>query len=406
MPQVAASPPPKRKGVVVLTNQLPPAHGGGAIAAFRYVQRNQTRQDLRFTLLAWMPLHLTQQIPEFVSVIRRPSARRSFRWISALLIVARLVCALARLRRSHQFLHLFTATPFALIVAVPIARFLRYKVVIEHSLRGTDDPETLQCAARGGQVKDKLHYHFLLRGHVWVPKSHILEQACAKVGGPRAMRIKRIPYGVDCQLYSPATRSEKLQLRRQLDLPTDATLVLFAGGLNRRKGIHLLARSFSRIAGAYPTAHLVIVGPSDKYADGALQEALTALQQQGALSQVTLRDGFATNINDYMRACDVFCLPSEREGLPIGIIEAMASAMLVVASDIPEISSSIITHLDNGLLFPLAQPTLLDATLILALSSIATTQQMRHKARVLATEHFSHEVVDAAYTRLYGELLT
>jgi glycosyltransferase involved in cell wall biosynthesis len=106
-----------------------------------------------------------------------------------------------------------------------------------------------------------------------------------------------------------------------------------------------------------------------------------------------------------MRACDVFVLPSVREGLPIAVLEAMASGLAVIASDIPEIAGSQITDGEEGLLFPTGDVEALHSRMGELVRNQSTRQSLASAARLRAEQEFSTVVVDRQYLTLYHELL-
>ena len=175
------------------------------------------------------------------------------------------------------------------------------------------------------------------------------------------------------------------------------------GSLNPRKGVHWLIDAFSRLPREYP-ARLVLLGPADKFPDYAasIRRAVGAANLDDRVTFVT---GGVTNVNEYMQASDVFVLPSVREGLPISILEAMASGLAIAASDIPEIADSQIESGSNGLLFPTGEVTEMAAVLGHLVRDPDERLRLGSRARERAETEFSDDIVDAQYRRLYAQLL-
>jgi glycosyltransferase involved in cell wall biosynthesis len=73
-------------------------------------------------------------------------------------------------------------------------------------------------------------------------------------------RILRIPNGVDVAAFEPATDDERKALRRRLDLPEDASIVVYTGRLVRYKGLIELVEAWPAIQSRHPEAQLVLVG--------------------------------------------------------------------------------------------------------------------------------------------------
>jgi D-inositol-3-phosphate glycosyltransferase len=125
--------------------------------------------------------------------------------------------------------------------------------------------------------------------------------------------------GVDSALFRPAASdTDRAALRERFGLPADRLLVLFVGRLVEKKGYDLL------LSAADPAYDLVFAG------DGSERRRLDGrpgVHHLGALPPVELADVY--------RACDVFALPSESEGFPLTVQEAMASGLPVVTTDDP-----------------------------------------------------------------------
>lgn len=159
-----------------------------------------------------------------------------------------------------------------------------------------------------------------------------------------AGRIEVIPNGTDLARFRPALEGERRELRRRLGFAPDEELVVFVGGfLNRRKGIDVLAAAWGLVAPRRPNARLVLVGPHhDAFAEaGEESEFLAgvrrALDDSGARDRVVLT-GAVENVEDYLRAADIFVFPSRREGMPNVVPEAFgcgAPAILAPFEGLP-----------------------------------------------------------------------
>jgi glycosyltransferase involved in cell wall biosynthesis len=93
-------------------------------------------------------------------------------------------------------------------------------------------------------------------------------------------------------------------------------------------------------------------------------------------------------VNGYLRRCDVFCLPSFSEGLPVSIMEAMAVGAPVVATaiaGIPELAA----HRETALTVPPGNVDALARALVLALSDLDLTDRLVDSARAAIDERHS-----------------
>lgn len=146
--------------------------------------------------------------------------------------------------------------------------------------------------------------------------------------------ISVIPNGVEVKPFEQITRETA---RRRLGINETEKIVLFVGSLYLIKGIRYLIEAMPRITQTEPNARLLLVG------DGEQRESLERLV--GTL-QLLGRVFFAgrvphDRVPTFMAASDLFVLPSLSEGLPIVILEAMAAALPIVATNVGGVPSIV-----------------------------------------------------------------
>ena len=145
-------------------------------------------------------------------------------------------------------------------------------------------------------------------------------------------KIASIPNGVDTDRFRPpASSTERDDLRAQLGLPAEIT-VLFVGAIVPRKRPHLLVQALGELRSAGIGAHLILAGPvrDRRYGD----EIKSAAQALGVGHRVSWT-GFIRETEPLYRAADIFALPSSNEGMPNALLEAMASGLPSVITPIP-----------------------------------------------------------------------
>ena len=161
-------------------------------------------------------------------------------------------------------------------------------------------------------------------------------------------KIALIPNGVDTDLFRPARDAdERRQLREHFGWP-DRPTVLFVGGINHRKRPHLIAEALVELHRRGEEAQLVLAGPVD---DEPYLESIRATLRSAKLEQQLIHVPFTPDVAPLYRAADVFCLPSQNEGMPNAILEAMASGLPCVGTAISG-TKDLITDGDTGRLTP------------------------------------------------------
>ena len=153
--------------------------------------------------------------------------------------------------------------------------------------------------------------------------------------GGDPLKITVVPVGVDDVIFKPRS---SFAARARLGLPIGADLVMYAGRIERRKGIATLIESFADIKATRPKAKLLIVGggASDqtKSLDGDELKYLKAIAlEHGVTDDITFVGGKPQNeMCYYYAAADVVVTPSYYEPFGIVPLEAMACGTPVVAT--------------------------------------------------------------------------
>ncbi len=160
-------------------------------------------------------------------------------------------------------------------------------------------------------------------------------------------RVLTVLDGVDRSMFNPGDRAGA---RRSLGLADDERHLLFIGNLLPVKGVDVLLQACATLAASRTDWRLHLVG------DGPERARLAAQAQAlGIDTRVVFHGSRAhAELPEWLRAADLFVLPSRSEGIPNVLLEASACATPYVASDvggIPEIAS-----LGAGILVPPEQP--------------------------------------------------
>jgi len=152
--------------------------------------------------------------------------------------------------------------------------------------------------------------------------------------GINSDKLLYIPNGLDYALFK---KRDKMKIRKKLRLNLNDKIVLFVGNLLNVKRCDILIKSFNYLADKNKKIKLLIVG------DGALRYDLINLVKRLNLnSNITFIGSIdPASVYQYFNAADVFVLSSESEGRPNVVLEAMASGLPVVTTDVGDIRSFI-----------------------------------------------------------------
>jgi glycosyltransferase involved in cell wall biosynthesis len=187
-------------------------------------------------------------------------------------------------------------------------------------------------------------------------------------------------------------------IRAEFGADADIPLLGFVGRLVPSKGLNYLLEAMSLIIKRHPSARLAIVG------DGALMDKLKTKADSLGINGSIIFTGRRRDVPDILDALNVFVLSSVKEGLPNSIIEAMASGLPIVSSDVGGVGE-LITHEETGLLVPSKEPESLAQAVNHMLSNPAEASRMAAAARAYALANLSIEGTARTWERLYTSLL-
>ena len=199
-----------------------------------------------------------------------------------------------------------------------------------------------------------------------------------------------IPNGIDPAIYQSLPNADDFRQRYSLG---DATVVLFMGRLQARKGIDLLAQAF--IQADIPNTRLLIVGP-----DEGMHDPIEAYQDDRIILTGYL-DG-EERLQAYAVA-DVFALPATGEGLSMAVLEALASGISVLIS--PGCNLPQVADYDAGLIIDVQIDALADALHTL-ITQPDKRYQMAQNGRQLITDYFTWEQVAKQLESIYQQAIS
>ena len=182
--------------------------------------------------------------------------------------------------------------------------------------------------------------------------------------------------GIDQQKFDPERAYS--DVRAELGIARDSVVVLFIARFTAHKQPLTLIRAFARaltmLQGIGAAGlHLLMVG------DGDEKEAGVALARELGLEDKIIFQAFRQDVPDVLRAADIFVLPSLWEGLPIGLLEAMAMRKAVIGTRVDG-TREVLQDGDNGLM---VEPGDVDG-LAAAIVRLAADRELRESLRARA----------------------
>lgn len=188
-------------------------------------------------------------------------------------------------------------------------------------------------------------FRLSLRRTILVTGTPGLARGYARHYGLLASRIRTLPNWVNTHRFAGGDQNA---IRHSLGIPQDAKVVLFVHHLSRRKGSHRISEIASGVRARVGSAIFIIVGDGPE--SGRLQ---AALKRSGLEDSVRLVGSVPNrDIPQYLRAADVFVMPSEEEGFPNVLLEAMASGLPFVATDVGGVREITPPDLEHSVVAP------------------------------------------------------
>ncbi len=198
--------------------------------------------------------------------------------------------------------------------------------------------------------------------------------------------------GIDAASALPRGRGSAYQ---SLGIRHDELVVGLIGRLVPAKAPEIFLEAIAQAAAKVPTLKALVIG------DGPLRAATEARARQLGLAERVIFTGLRQDVPELLAGMDALVFSSEREGLSMAMLEAMAAGVPVIATSVggtPELIESGV----SGILVPPHQPQALAEQLTELLTHSEKAETIRRAARQRVEEHFSLSQVVEAHEQLYA----
>ncbi len=218
-----------------------------------------------------------------------------------------------------------------------------------------------------------------------------------------ARKIVHLGNGVDISTFNRQrfTQETRLRIRREFGIPEDAPVVGFIGRLVVEKGLLELLQAAQLVVKECPAVRFLIVGPDDP---GRRDAVSPHRARDFGVQDNCIFAGWRKDTPELYASMDVFVLPSHREGFPRSLIEASASSVPCVATQIRGCREAV-EHGRNGILVPKGDVAALAAALLGLLQNPTCSARMGEEGRKMAVERFDERHVIGRVLSEYARLL-
>lgn len=210
--------------------------------------------------------------------------------------------------------------------------------------------------------------------------------------GVREEKIRIVRNGIDLRPFASAQPS----LRGEHG--DNTLLVGLIGRLAYEKGVDVYLSAVARVAADFPEAKFLVVGEGP---DGEkLERMIDELNIRGSVRMLGRRDDMAA----VYASLDLMVSSSRQEGLPMAILEGMASGLPLVATAVGEVPT-VVRDGVTGLLLPADDVARLAAAMVELLRDVEKRKRFGAAGRKLIADEYSAERMAADYLAVYGEAI-
>jgi glycosyltransferase involved in cell wall biosynthesis len=276
----------------------------------------------------------------------------------------------------------------------PMTKLLRKKSLIKATLSNNDLIDVKK------NISGWIHYFCLKTIDACVAISPELRDEFCVAGVPLS-KVLLLPNGVDTKRFRPSPAPEKKEIKKKYNLPENQPLFLAVGVFDERKNIGWLLKQWVKNEGFGTNGYLLAVGPQSRTdIDGHYIASLKRLAKEnndkiGIMNHIE-------HIEIIYRAADVFLLPSTSEGLPNVVLEAMASGLPTIGTNVSGSKDLIVEDITGCLFAPNDAVSLNSA--IKKLMNL-DPKRMGVNSRAIAQNQYSLDWLSEQYEILYEKLI-
>lgn len=201
--------------------------------------------------------------------------------------------------------------------------------------------------------------------------------------------------GVDTNRFIPSEFIKK-QVRNELEIKDNEIVFMFLGRLNQDKGIRELAFAFQKLLLIEPNCKLLLVGEDE---GNMIKIVSDAIEDKGKF----IFYGKTSEPERILQACDVFCLPSHREGFGTCVIEASLLEKAVICSDTYGLMETIIEG-KTGLRHKVSDIESLYEKMKIVVDNQELRNSLGKEGREYVLENFSADVISKHWVKFYKEI--
>lgn len=187
--------------------------------------------------------------------------------------------------------------------------------------------------------------------------------------------------GIDQEKFDNQ-KSNFCDIRKEFNIPQSKTLVGYLVRMTYQKDPITMIKAIHAVVAKTENVHFLMIGNGE-----LLEDAKNLAQELKLMNYISFSD-FRSDIPDILQAIDIYCLPSLWEGMPIGLLEAMAMGKACIATGVDG-TKELITSNENGILIPKKDENSLASAILELHHNKAKRLQLSENAQKYVAKNYS-----------------
>lgn len=198
--------------------------------------------------------------------------------------------------------------------------------------------------------------------------------------------------GVDTNRFIPNALVKK-EVRAELGIKENEVVYMFLGRMNSEKGINELAEAFNRLRKKHVNVRLLLVGGDEENMTPKVKQKVNDIES-------VIFYGVTPTPERLIQACDIYCMPSYREGFGLSVIEASLLEKPIICSDTYGLMESIIEN-KTGLRHKVADVDSLHFAMEKLFYDQNLVESLGKGGRAYVLEYFSAKTISEKWLEFY-----
>jgi glycosyltransferase involved in cell wall biosynthesis len=303
---------------------------------------------------------------------------------------------LIKSRKDYDIVH-FHGSSLQLIFSVLPLKLMKKKIVAKVT-GAKADREAGSFKGRYFFMGD-LFIRILKKVDVFIAVSNEISYDLIQDGFDSKKIFKTTNFIIPDNFYPERSAEKRNEIKSRLGIDIDKRIITFSGRLVPLKRVDVLLQAIQGVLKSRKDIQALILG------HGELLESLKRMASDFGIDAFVSFKNSVPNILDYLQITDIFVFPSEKEGMPNALLEAMACRLPVIAARIGGVVD-IIRDGENGLIVTPGNAEELKETILMLIGDVALEKKIAENAYNDIKENYYINKIADKYMQLYGSMMS